>query len=56
MEVTISAAREKLAELVNECAYGRKSFILSRRGKPLAALVPIAVEENKAEEQENISE
>lgn len=39
--VSVSDARRDLAELVNQVAYGGRRIILQRRGKPLAALVPI---------------
>ena len=39
--VSVSDARRDLAELVNRVAYGGRRIILQRRGKPLAALVPI---------------
>jgi prevent-host-death family protein len=34
-------ARERFADVVNRAAYGRERVILARRGKPLAAVVPI---------------
>lgn len=57
MEISLSEARERLSDLVNEAAFGKKYFILKRRGKRLAALVPIEMLEqmvsNKAVEQES---
>ena len=41
MEITISEARKKLSDLINEVAFGKKRFVLSRRGKRLAALIPL---------------
>ena len=34
-------AREQFAELVNRAAYGKERIILTRRGKALAAIIPI---------------
>jgi prevent-host-death family protein len=34
-------ARDRFAELLNRVAYGKERVILSRRGKLLAAIVPI---------------
>lgn len=34
-------ARDNFAELLNRAAYGKERVILSRRGKALAAIVPI---------------
>jgi len=34
-------ARDNFAELMNRAAYGKERVLLSRRGKPLAAIVPI---------------
>lgn len=40
-EISISELRIKLSDLVNETAFGKKRIILSRRGKRIAAIVPI---------------
>jgi prevent-host-death family protein len=40
--VTVSEAREGFADLVNRAAYGGERVLVSRRGKPVAAIVPIA--------------
>ncbi len=34
-------ARDALSELLNRAAYGKERLVLTRRGKPLAALVPL---------------
>lgn len=39
--VTVSEARETFADLVNRAAYGHERVLVSRRGKPIAAIVPI---------------
>ncbi len=48
--ITTVAARENFAELINQASYGGKRVILTRRGKPVAALVSLhdlrALEEN----------
>lgn len=40
-EMSTVDAREQLAEVVNRAAYGKERVILTRRGKPLAAVVPM---------------
>jgi prevent-host-death family protein len=35
-------ARERLAHVLNEVAYGGQRYIVERRGKPLAAIIPAA--------------
>jgi prevent-host-death family protein len=40
-EVSTAEARDRLSELVNRAAYGGERVILTRRGKALAAVVPI---------------
>lgn len=40
-EMSVDAARRELAELVSQAGYGGARFILTRRGKPIAALVSI---------------
>jgi prevent-host-death family protein len=45
-------ARENFSELINQAAYGNKRIVLTRRGKPLVAV--ISVEElNRLTELEN---
>lgn len=39
--LSTSDARENLAEVVNQVAYGSQRFILGRRGRAMAALIPI---------------
>lgn len=36
-----SEARHNFAELVNQVAYGKTREVLSRRGKPVVAMIPI---------------
>lgn len=40
-EISTVEAREQFAEVVNRAAYGKERLILTRRGKALAAIVPI---------------
>jgi prevent-host-death family protein len=39
--LNVSKAREEFPEVVNRAAYGKERTIVSRRGKDLAAVVPI---------------
>jgi prevent-host-death family protein len=39
--VSISEARETFADLVNRAAYGHERVRVVRRGRPVAAIVPI---------------
>jgi prevent-host-death family protein len=39
--LNVSRAREEFPELVNRAAYGKERTIVSRRGKDLAAVIPI---------------
>ena len=39
--VSVSEAREAFAELVNRAAYGHERVRVVRRGRPVAAIVPI---------------
>jgi prevent-host-death family protein len=51
--ITTVAARENFAELINQASYGGKRVILTRRGKPVAALISLhdlrVLEERAAE-------
>ena len=39
--ITATEARDAFGETLNRVAYGKERIVLSRRGKPLAALVPL---------------
>jgi antitoxin Phd len=39
--ITIADARKNFADIVNKVAYGKESFILTRRGQEIAALISI---------------
>ena len=39
--VTSEEVRDQLGEIINRVAYGRERMIVTRRGKKLAALVPM---------------
>ena len=39
--VSVSEARETFAELVNRAAYRHERVLVARRGRPVAAIVPI---------------
>ncbi len=41
IKMTTVEARENFAELVNQAAYGKNRVLLTRRGKPLAAVISI---------------
>ncbi|MHA7627576.1 type II toxin-antitoxin system Phd/YefM family antitoxin [Corallococcus sp. M7] len=40
MEVSITEARDDLAELLNRAAYGKERLVLTRHGKKLVAVIP----------------
>jgi len=39
--VNVSKARQEFPDLVNRAAYGKERIVVSRRGKDLAAVIPI---------------
>jgi prevent-host-death family protein len=39
--LNVSKAREEFPDLVNRAAYGKERTIVSRRGKDMAAVIPI---------------
>lgn len=41
MTFTTVEARKQIGEVINRAAYGKERVILTRRGKPLVAVVPI---------------
>lgn len=40
-ELSVAEAREQFSEAINRAAYGKERIVVTRRGKPLAAIVPI---------------
>ena len=40
-QVSTAAARKQISEVINRAAYGKERMILTRRGKQVAAVVPI---------------
>ena len=40
-KISAADARKKFANIINRVAYGKESFVLTRRGEPLAAIVSI---------------
>ncbi|OGP63195.1 MAG: toxin-antitoxin system antitoxin subunit [Deltaproteobacteria bacterium RBG_13_49_15] len=40
-KVTAADARKNLSHIINKVAYGKESFVLTRRGQAIAALVSI---------------
>lgn len=41
IKITTVEAREKFSEIVNKTAFGAQRIVLTRRGKEVAAVVPI---------------
>lgn len=42
-EIGVTEARDQLGELVNRAAYSDERIVLTRHGRAVAALIPIAV-------------
>lgn len=40
-EVGVEEARKNLGELVNRVAYAGERYVITRHGRPMAALVPV---------------
>ena len=38
-KISVADARKKFANIINRVAYGKESFVLTRRGEALAAIV-----------------
>jgi len=38
-KISTADARKKFANIINRVAFGNESFVLTRRGEPIAALV-----------------
>jgi prevent-host-death family protein len=42
-EYTTGEARDRFSEVINEAAFGDERVVLTRHGKPIAAIIPISV-------------
>lgn len=42
IKMTTVEARENFSDLINKAAYGNERVVLTRRGKALAAVIPLA--------------
>lgn len=42
-EYTTGEARDRFSEVVNEAAFGDERVVLTRHGKPIAAIIPLSV-------------
>ncbi|PHQ81119.1 MAG: type II toxin-antitoxin system prevent-host-death family antitoxin [Coxiella sp. (in: Bacteria)] len=42
LKMTTVEARENFSDLINKAAYGNERVVLTRRGKALAAVIPLA--------------
>ena len=40
-EISTAEARSEFADLINRASFGKERFILTRRGKKLAAIIPV---------------
>lgn len=40
-EISVSDARKELAELLNRASYAKDRIVVTRRGKAIAAIVPV---------------
>ena len=40
-KITTADARKKFSNIINRVAFGKESFVLTRRGEPIAALVSV---------------
>ena len=45
--VNVAEAKRSLSDLLGRVAYGKETITISRRGKPMARLVPIRTDEEK---------
>ena len=40
-KITTAEARNDFAEVINRASFGKERFVLTRRGKKLAAIIPV---------------
>ena len=55
LKMSTVEARENFSEMINQAAYGNQSVVLTRRGKPLVAVVSLQDFENsKATDKQEV--
>jgi antitoxin YefM len=52
--VGITEAREKIAEIVEQVQYRNDAYVISRHGKPAAAVVPVEVYESWKQQRKDL--
>jgi prevent-host-death family protein len=50
-EVSVAEAKKNFSELLGRVAYGRERIVISKRGRPMAVLVPVS----ESRQQEHLS-
>lgn len=40
--INVAEAKRRFSEIVNQVVYHKKRFLIARRGKPMAGLVPVS--------------
>lgn len=45
--VNVAEAKQHLSDLLGRVAYGKETITITRRGKPMAKLVPVGPEEEQ---------
>ncbi|MCL4264814.1 MAG: type II toxin-antitoxin system prevent-host-death family antitoxin [Anaerolineae bacterium] len=53
-QIGIAKARQKFGNIVESVQYGGEAFVISRNGKPVAAVVPVRVLEQYQREREEL--
>ena len=53
-QLGVTEAREKFSEMIEKVQYQRDAYVISRHGKPAAAVVPIEVYESWKREREKL--
>ncbi len=54
IELGLTKAREKLSDLVDRVQYNGDTYVISRHGKPAAAVVPMEVYESWRRQREEL--
>ncbi len=53
-KIGVTQAREQFSELIEQVQFRGDTYIISRRGKPAAAMVPVQVYENWKRQREEL--
>jgi prevent-host-death family protein len=54
--VSVATARQHLSEILGKVAYGGEAFVITKKGRPMARLMPIARAKSKTKKPKSLGD